>query len=262
MTQKMPAWFLAHGAPLHLLGEQPIREFWKQLPSRLPVSPRAVICLSAHWLTETPCLTGTSPNPGIQYDFFGFPDELYKIQWSLQDNPKIDQWIIKKLSILLPELKLKPDYALDHGTWIPLINAWLTPNFPIYQLSLCPQRGTYWHLELGQRLAPLLNEGVLIIGSGGLTHNLRRIDWQANRGHASPWAATFMQAIENALLQNDFDALCNPWFLPHGHDCVPTLEHYLPFLVALGTYTNGKQIRPLYKSWEYGSLALNSYSCK
>jgi len=260
MTKKMPTWFLAHGAPLHLLGEQPVHKFWQQLPVKLPAQPRAIISLSAHWLTETPCLAGVSPNAGIQHDFFGFPDELYQIQWALQDNSPTDQWIMKELSTLLPELKLKPDYALDHGTWVPLIYAWPKPDFPVYQLSLCPSKGAQWHIDLGKSLSQLRDGGVLIIGSGGIVHNLRRIDWHADTGEASSWAEEFMNAVEFAIHQQDYDALCNPWSMPHGRDAVPTIEHYLPLLVMLGCGESEKPVETLYDDWEYGSLAMHSYA--
>ena len=260
MTERMPAWFLAHGSPLHLLGDQPVRLFWQQLPQGLQRQPRAILCLSAHWLTRAPYLAGDVATPQIQYDFYGFPEALYHIQWPLEGEPATAKWLKSLLQGLLPELEVFPDRPIDHGVWVPLLSAWPKPGFPIYQLSLCPERGTRWHLELGRRLAPLRAEGVLIIGSGGIVHNLARIDWQAKCGDPSPWAATFMQAIEAAIVQGDFEALCDPRSLPHGRDCVPTIEHYLPLLVVLGTCTDGKQVRPLYKDWEYGSLALHSYA--
>ena len=259
MNRRLPAWFLAHGAPLHLLGESPVRRFWQQLPETLPHNPRAILCLSAHWLTRAPALSGLSPNPGIQYDFSGFPEELYRIQWSLHDDPDTDHWLSEQLTQRLPDLQFEPHRPLDHGVWVPLINAWPQPDFPVYQLSLCPDRGAHWHLELGRKLAPLRDEGVLIIGSGGLVHNLRRIDWHAQRGKPAAWAAAFMQAVETAIAEHDFEALCHPWTLPHGRDCVPTIEHYLPLLVTLGTATD-EPVHPLYKEWEYGSLALHSYA--
>jgi len=259
MTERMPAWFLAHGAPLHLLGDQPVRRFWQQLPQQLPQPPRAVLCLSAHWQTPIPTLAGDVTAPEIQYDFHGFPDELYHIKWPLEGDPESEEWLKSSLQERLPELAEIPDRPFDHGVWVPLINAWPKPAFPIYQLSLCPQRGAHWHLELGRRLAPLRDEGLLIIGSGGLVHNLTRIDWHAQRGKPTAWAAAFMQALETTIVQHDFDALCDPWSLPYGRDCVPTLEHYLPLLVTLGTCTD-EQVIPLYEEWEYGSLALHSYT--
>jgi len=259
MSERMPAWFLAHGAPLHLLADSPVRRFWQHLPDNLSRQPRAIVCLSAHWLTPAPTLSGLAPNPGIQYDFYGFPEALYRIRWALHDDPDIDRWLSEQLADRLPGLQIDSGHPLDHGTWVPLINAWPHPDFPVYQLSLCPERGANWHLELGRRLAPLRDEGVLIIGSGGLVHNLGRIDWHAQRGKPAAWAAAFMQAVETAIAERDFETLCDPWSLPHGRDCVPTIEHYLPLLVVLGT-AGDEPVIPLYTDWEYGSLALHSYA--
>jgi 4,5-DOPA dioxygenase extradiol len=259
MADRMPAWFLAHGAPLHLQGDQPVRRFWQGLSERLPRQPRAVLCLSAHWLTATPCLAGDVDTPRIQHDFYGFPDELYQIQWPLTGSPATAEWLKSRIAECLTTLDAQPERPFDHGVWVPLINTWPKPEFPIYQLSLCPERGAHWHLELGRQLAPLRDENVLIIGSGGIVHNLARIDWHAKPGHPTPWAAAFMQAIEVAIAHRNFDALSDPWSLPHGRDCVPTIEHYLPLLVMLGTGID-EQVIPLYRDWEYGSLALHSYA--
>ena len=243
-----------------MVGDQPVRRFWQQLPESLPRQPRAVLCLSAHWLTTAPCLAGDVATPWIQHDFHGFPETLYRIRWPLTGAPETARWLKSRLERHLAAFYEQPERPFDHGVWVPLIHAWPKPEFPVYQLSLCPERGAQWHLELGRRLAPLREDGVLIIGSGGIVHNLGRIDWQAKRGHPAPWAAAFMAAVEAALLHRDFDALCDPWSLPHGHDCVPTIEHFLPLLVALGTCLEGQQVRPLYKDWEYGSLALHSHA--
>ncbi len=259
MSERLPAWFLAHGAPIHLLGKQPVRRFWQHLPDNLPSQPRAILCLSAHWLTSVPTLSGNIASPEIQCDFHGFPDELYRIQWPLQGNAVTAEWLESRLRDCLGEIEKEPERPFDHGVWVPLINSWPEPKIPIYQLSLCPELGALWHLDLGKKLSILRNEGVLIIGSGGIVHNLARIDWQASRGQSSPWAADFLQAVESSIKHHDFHALCNPWSLPHGRNCVPTIEHYLPLLVALGTGINEHIIR-LYDDWEYGCLSLHSYS--
>jgi len=259
MTKPLPAWFLAHGAPFHLLGENPVRHFWQQLPDRLPRKPRAILCLSAHWLTISPCLCGMLDRPQIQYDFSGFPDELYRIQWPLKGHAGTAQWLKEKLITCLDELELQPERAFDHGVWVPLINAWPEPDFPVYQLSLCPERGAQWHLDMGRKLASLRHEEVLIIGSGGIVHNLGSINWQAKPGQATPWATEFMHAVESAITRQDYAALCDPWSLPHGRNCVPTIEHYLPLLVMLGCCID-EQVVTLYQDWELGSLSLHSYT--
>ncbi len=259
MTARMPTWFLAHGAPTHLLGDHPVRDFWQCLPDHLPQPPRAIVCLSAHWLTDAPCLAGQVATPQIQYDFHGFPEALHHVRWPLKGDPDTAQWLRAWLRDAIPDLEEAPDRPFDHGVWVPLVAAWPVPPFAIYQLSLCPRRGTQWHLELGQRLAALRDQGVLLIGSGGLVHNLSRIDWCSRRGKAVSWADAFMQAWKHALARQDANTLCQPWSLPHGRDCVPTIEHYLPCLIALGA-GEGDPVRPLHEGWEYGSLALHSYA--
>ncbi len=259
MTKLFPVWFLAHGAPFHLLGKNPVRQFWQQLANKLPRQPRAILCLSAHWLTPSPCLSGMVDKPKIQYDFSGFPDALYQIKWQLKGNANSAQWLTEKLQDCLGELELEPERAFDHGVWVPLINAWQEPDFPVYQLSLCPQQGAKWHLDLGKKLAPLREEDVLIIGSGGIVHNFAGINWQAMPGQVEPWAAEFMLAVESALAQQDYSALCSPWSLPYGRKCVPTIEHYLPLLVMLGSCYH-EPVTALYQGWELGSLSLHSYT--
>ena len=257
----MPAWFIAHGAPLHLTGQQPVTRTWENLSSLLPRPPRAVLCLSAHWLTSEPTLSGNSSLPTIQYDFYGFPEELYRFQWPLHSDPKIAQQLQQDLKERIEHLQLEPERPLDHGVWVPLARAWPTPDFPVYQLSLCPQRGALWHVELGRSLASLRDEDILIIGSGGIVHNLSRINWQAPSGTSSNWADEFMQAVEQAIQQNDIEALCHPWNFPHGRDSVPTLEHYLPLLVILGM-NQAKPLTPIIRDWEYGNLSMHSYSAQ
>jgi len=258
MSERMPAWFLAHGAPLHMLGDQPVRQFWRQLPERLLQPPRALLCLSAHWLTRDSALAGNVPQPNIQYDFQGFPEQLYRIEWPLQGDSKTALWLESRLASLLSTLQPQPERPIDYCVWVPLIHGWPAPAFPVYQLSICPQQGALWHLELGRLLAPLRDEGVLIVGSGGIVHNLARLDWQAARGASEPWAADFMEVVERAIQRQDYAALCDPWSLPHGRDAVPTLEHYLPLLVTLGCSLNEAPM-PLYRDWEYGNLAMHSY---
>ena len=255
----MPAWFLGHGAPLHLTGQQPVTHAWENLPSLLPRPPRALLCLSAHWLSTEPTLSGNTSQPSIQYDFHGFPEELYRFQWPLISDSQAAKWLQQDLSGRIENLQLEPERPLDHGVWVPLSRAWPAPDFPVYQLSLCPQLGAMWHVELGRSLASLRDEDTLVVGSGGIVHNLSRLNWHAAPGDASDWADEFMQAVAQAIQQNDIEALCHPWNFPHGRGCVPTIEHYLPLLVIVGM-NQGKLLTPIIQDWEYGNLAMHSYS--
>ncbi len=256
----MPAWFLAHGAPLQLLADTPVRRFWAALPARLPTPPKALLCLSAHWLTSDPVLAGQVPRPAIQYDFHGFPELLYRLKWPLHPAPEILQETVTTLRRQLPELTEDAARPLDHGVWVPLVAAWPEPPFPVLQLSLCPERGARWHRELGRRLAPLREQGILVVGSGGLVHNLAQLDFDAPDGAAADWARTFMNALMDSLANGDLETLLDPRRLPHGRRAVPTIEHYLPWLVILGMAGNEPAaLEPMFSDWAYGALALHSF---
>jgi 4,5-DOPA dioxygenase extradiol len=147
---------------------------------------------------------------------------------------------------------------LDHGVWVPLKTAWPEVDFPVYQLSLSLAHGLDNLWQMGQRLQALRDEGVLLVGSGGITHNLRALDWQAAEGEAVPWAAAFVAAVDEAIAMHDREKLCKPWQLPYGNECHPTLEHYAPLLFTLGA-ANGEQTIALHRAWMYGTFALHAY---
>jgi len=258
-TERLPALFLAHGAPTTLLEVGPVTGLWQGLPQRLTATPRAILCLSAHWESERPLFSGGSEGSTIQYDFYGFPEALYQRQWRLPSDPATADWLQQRLGDLLeqpPERVVRP---LDHGVWVPLSHAWPVPPMPVFQLSLCPNRGAGWHIDLGRRLSPLRDQGVLIVGSGGITHNLRELDWQAVPGDPVDWAAEFMAEVDSALAVGDLAALGDPWQLPHGQRNVPTMEHYLPLLVIAGI-DPGRPLQPILEHWCYGTLAMHSYA--
>jgi 4,5-DOPA dioxygenase extradiol len=153
---------------------------------------------------------------------------------------------------------LAEERPFDHGLWLPFKCIWPAAPLPVFQLSLCVREGGPWHLALGEALAPLRDAGVLIVGSGGITHNLGEIHWHAPEGQPASWAVEFMTALEQALEAGDREALCHPWTLPHGRRAHPTLEHYLPFLVALGA-AGAQGLAPQHRNWMFGTLALHAY---
>lgn len=263
MNTQLPAWFIGHGAPSFLLSDNAARRFWASLPSVLArqssVQPRAVLSISAHWQTEQLCFSGQQAEPSIQYDFGGFPAELYQIKWTLPSGVALGKELMARFQSLGLEVVADPAYPIDHGSWVPLREAWPMPAFPVFQLSICPNKGTQWHYELGQKLAALRAEGVLIIANGGLSHNLRQIHWQMLENEAVDWASTFMQAFEAALQNRALETLLEPSRLPFGAQAVPSLDHYLPFLVFAGL-SEGLAIESLYQGWMYGTLACHSYT--
>ena len=250
----MPAIFLAHAAPTFAVESNATTDFWAALPGWLPAVPKAVLCLSGHWETTRPEWSGST---AIQHDFYGFPDHLYRLGWPLLQDRKLSSWLEQRLAALGVEAA-ESARPLDHGVWVPLRAAWPEPTFPVFQLSLCTGCGPVWHVELGRKLAPLRDDGVLVVGSGGISHNLGRIDWRARENEATPWAAAFMDAVDDAIAKGDTEALCNPWQLPHGREAVPTLDHYLPLLVILGMAGEAR-LQRLHTGWGFGSLAMHSY---
>jgi 4,5-DOPA dioxygenase extradiol len=261
--QTLPAWFVGHGAPTLLQSDNKVRHFWHSLPQVLAqqtiVKPKAILSISAHWQTNELAFSGHGKQPEIQYDFYGFEEELYQLSWPLLTNESMGHEILSALQDLDVKVQSQSDYAIDHGTWVPLREAWPTPEIPVFQLSICPNKSVQWHYELGQKLAALRAQGILVIANGGISHNLIRIDWRRPENSAVDWASEFMQAFEQALEAQDLESLLNPLSLPNGKLAVPSWDHYLPFVVFLGL-AGLDNVSSLYKGWYYGSLAVHSYS--
>jgi len=256
----MPALFISHGPPTFALEDNATVRHWASIPERLPAVPKAILCVSAHWDTPGPRIAGGTEHPPIQHDFYGFPPELYHVTWPLRGSGDWAEHVADVFGDHSPDgLMAEPERPLDHGLWVPLRAAWPKPEVPVLQVSLSTARGGAWHLEMGRRLAPLREEGVLIVGSGGITHNLRRLAMGAPEGTAAPWAEAFVAAVEGALKTGDEAALCDPWGLPHGKDSHPTLEHYYPLLVALGA-AGHEGLTPVHRGWTAGTLGLHTYA--
>lgn len=241
-----------------MLEDNATTRFWQSLPQRLPEKPRALLCISAHWDAPQLRISGTLGKVGIQHDFYGFPKELYDITWDEHGDTETAAWLLQRLHELNVDVA-EDSRPLDHGVWVPLKAAWPALDFPVYQLSLSLGQGLEAHWELGQHLAALRDEGVLIVGSGGITHNLHTIDWHAPAGVAAPWASAFVVAVEKAMKEDGRAALCRPWDFPYGKESHPTVEHYAPLLFVLGA-ANGEAIRKIHESWMFATFALNAYS--
>ena len=216
-----------------------------------------MLCISAHWDAVTPRLAGAVLHPAIQHDFYGFPPALYAQTWPARGDMALGHWLRDTLSVQGLPVTIE-ERPFDHGVWLPFKCIWPTAPLPVFQLSLCVRQGGPWHLALGEALAPLREAGVLIVGSGGITHNLHEIHWHAPEGTAASWSVEFMGALEAALASGDRTALCQPWTLPHGRRAHPTLEHYFPFLVALGA-AGTQGLEPVHRNWMFGTLALHAY---
>lgn len=255
-----PTLFLSHGSPAFALADLPVTSFWETLPAWLQPLPAAVLCISAHWETANPRLSGITAPRKIQHDFYGFPPALYELRWpdGAESAPEIADTILGSLADAGIKTEVEDRRPLDHGVWVPLLRAWPEAPVPVIQLSLCPRQGAHWHWRFGEALAPLRRRGVLILGSGGIVHNLACLDWDNVEASPPDWAVEFMAALEPAILSRDEAYLCRPWALPNGRTAVPTLEHYLPLLVALAA--GGDRVERLHATWTHGSLGCHAYA--
>lgn len=243
----MPVLFLCHAAPTLALDAHAGAEFaaWG---ASLP-KPQLGLVISAHW-EHCPLSLGHSGNhQELLYDFFGFPEELYKLQYPA---PGGAEWI-PRLEAALGPLGRVEGRHLDHGVWVPLLHLWPLADVPLLQLSLPKSFSNKALVQLGQHLSPLRDEGVMILASGALTHNLSRLDW-SNRQGPEAWATEFETWALQALQANNLEALCQPEQCPAYNLAHPTADHYRPLLVALGA-SQGEPMRSPIQGWEMGSFS-------
>ena len=255
---RLPTLFLSHGSPLHAIEPGDAGRAWESLGRALP-RPRAVLIASAHWETSVPMLTGNR-KPETIHDFGGFPEELYRQRYPAPGEPELAAEAVATLKRADITAGIDGCRGLDHGAWVPL--KWMYPQHevPVVQLSLQPELGTAHHLRLGAALAPLGRDGVLIIGSGHTTHNLR--DWMSNPRRHEPlrYAVSFAEWLKGRLAAHDAEAVVA--YREQAPDAVrahPTEEHFLPLLVAWGAAGTDARAERVIEGFESGALAIDSY---
>ena len=254
MAAQLPTLFISHGSPMHAIEPGAVRGVWENL-GRTLARPKTILVASAHWETKIPALTG-SARPATIHDFYGFPKPLYQIQYPAPGAPDVALRAIQ----LLDEENLKAiadtQRGLDHGAWSPLLYMYPDADIPVVQLSVQTGLGTRHHLALGRALAPLADEGVLILGSGHMTHNLR----ERRDGPPAGYVREFQDWVKQRIDDHDLDTLADYRSLtPHGARAHPTDEHFLPLFVALGAAARDYKAERLYDGIETGALAMDAY---
>lgn len=255
----MPALFISHGAPTLLLETAaPAYAFLSQLAAQLP-RPRAVLAVSAHWETAVP-MASAAPAPETIHDFYGFPDELYRRRYRAAGSPETAARVVGLIEKAGFSAAVDPNRGLDHGAWAPLSLMWPDADVPVLQLSIQPQQSAARHLALGRALRPLLDEGVLVLGSGSATHNLRALDWRGTGEPPAAWSTAFTDWLNGRLEAGDTEAVA-AWLsqAPDARRAHPTDDHFLPLPVALGAAGEGARGVLLHGSYAYGSLAMHAY---
>ena len=262
MTQsaKLPALFVSHGAPTLPLSQAPARRFLEGLAALLPERPKAILAVSAHWETARPAVNAVAVNDTI-HDFSGFPAELYALRYPAPGSPAVASRVRELLAAGGVESDADAARGLDHGAWVPLMLAFPEADIPVVQLSVQTALGPDHHLKLGRLLAPLREEGVLVLGSGSFTHDLSSYrDYAALEDAPEPeWVTRFADWMDHALAGRRTDALLGYRRLaPHAERNHPTEEHLLPLFVALGA--GGGEARRLHASATHTILRMDVYA--
>lgn len=251
---RMPVLFLGHGSPMNAIEDNAWRREWQRLGKTLP-KPRAILCVSAHWETRGVGITA-SPQPKTIHDFYGFPQALFDFQYPAPGDPQLAQDIIAKLAADGVTLHADHEWGFDHGSWSVLGAMYPQADVPVLQLSLDSSQPGAWHYALAQRLAFLRDEGVLVVGSGDIVHNLRL--WRQYGDTPADWALRFRDRVNGLIAARDHASLCDwPSLGPDAALAIPTPEHYLPLLYALALQRDDDRVE-IFNDDVFASLSMTS----
>lgn len=251
----MPAIFFGHGNPMNALYQNAYTQAWSSIGASVP-QPKGVLCISAHWYLPKTAVTAME-NPRTIHDFGGFPRELHEVRYPAPGSPGL----AARVSDLLRPVPVEKDtsWGLDHGTWSVLVHTFPDANIPVVQLSIDETKEADWHYEIARQLAPLRDEGILIIGSGNIVHNLHTYSWGNPDVKAYDWAVRFETMARSALSAGDFEPLVAYEAL--GRDAMlsaPTPDHYLPLLYVLAQRRNDEPVTFPVEGFDGGSISMLS----
>lgn len=253
MSNILPAIFFGHGNPMNALLENSYTQAWRRIGQEVP-RPKGIIAISAHWYVPGTGVT-ISTAPRTIHDFGGFPRELYEVKYPAPGDPDL----ARKMQMMLAPVPVTLDNAwgLDHGTWSVLRHVYPQADVPIVQLSIDETQPASFHFEVGRRLAPLRAEGVLIVGSGNLVHNLHAYAWGRHMPEPYDWAVRFEGLTRAAMQAGEYEPLVH--YEKLGRDAalaIPTPDHYLPLLYVLATRQNGEPISFPVQGVDGGSISM------
>jgi len=247
--------FVSHGSPTLLFDDVPARDFLVALGKSLP-RPKAILVVSAHWETEIPAVNAVAVNETI-HDFGGFPQILFDQRYPAPGDAELARRVATLIEAAGLPASIDTARGLDHGAWVPLKLMYPDADIPVLQLSVQPRLGPAHHYRLGEALRPLADEGVLILGSGSFTHDLRSVDWRGPNT-APDWVTQFADWVNAALAEGRIEDLLNYRKLaPHAGGNHPTEEHFLPLFVALGA--GGLHAASRHQSLTFSVLRMDAF---
>lgn len=256
-TAKMPVVFIGHGDPMNVLRDNAFTQSLNALgKDLLPEKPKAVLCISAHWLTRGTFINNAATQPTI-HDFGGFPPEMYEIQYPAKGHPQI----AVEAAELVEKSELTTEWGLDHGAWTVLKHVFPDADVPVFQMSIDYYKPMDYHFSLAAQLKKLRERGVLIVGSGNVVHNLQMSIPRMMEGNDQPfdWAIEFDNQVKNSIANCHWKELATYDNSSAGKLSVPTPDHYAPLMYTLGVADESDPLSVLYESVEYGGLSMRTF---
>jgi 4,5-DOPA dioxygenase extradiol len=259
-----PALFVSHGAPMIAIDPGAFGAHLRAFASSAP-RPRAIVIMSAHWETPGGVRVTTSAHPETIHDFGGFPDALYRLRYAAPGDPKLAGDILARLTAANIAARADAQRGFDHGAWVPLMLAYPEADVPVVCVSLPVPRAPSDVLAIGRALAPLREEGVMIIGSGGIVHNLRTVmlsgSGSGDGASPEPWATAFDEWVHaNVIAKNDAALAAYRANAPSAALAVPESEHFDPLFFTLGARAASDRVQEVHRAIMYGTLSMQSFA--
>ncbi len=256
-SKKMPVVFVGHGSPINGIEENEFSDYWQKLAKEME-QPEAVLCISAHWLTRGTQVTAMS-NPKTIHDFGGFPKELYEVEYPAPGKPELAKEVTSLVTSA--NIGLDHEWGLDHGCWTVVRHMYPDAKIPVLQLSIDFYQPAEYHYKLAAELASLRKKGVLIMGSGNMVHNLRRVDWQNMNtpDFGFDWAKEINETFKDKILKADHRSLIDYENLGSAAKlAIPTPDHYFPLIYSLGLQDKNDEVEFFNDKYVGGSLSMTS----
>lgn len=258
---RQPALFVSHGSPLVALDDDAYTQALSAWSAARPV-PAAIVVVSAHWEEGLPVRATASERPALIYDFGGFPPKLYQLLYPCPGAPALAEELVERLRGADVPAQIEPARGLDHGVWVPLHILYRKASIPVVELSLPTGPGAPARLgEIGRALAPLRERGVLLMGSGGTVHNLRRLNWVQKYGPVDAWAAEFDRWVRERVGALDAAGLARyRTEAPQAALAMPTSEHFDPLFFTIGAALPGDRVVDVFEGFQHGNLSMRCFA--